>query len=162
MPEQRLEHDPGLVERVARAMLIRSDAAARAVLDLLAAEGWGDVAEAEIAVQRAREERDRYRAEWEHAKKQAEPILGYRFVLGPQVTPPIPVDFTEPHLAVVVARHAWVRAIGDAVSEHDAWGLLRTRPDGDITLYDVTEGSLWAATGRGGTIHLLLAREASS
>ena len=59
------------------------------------------------------------------------------------------------------ARSAWAEAIDEAVREHDAWGLLRTRPDGDVTLYDVvTPGSYWAATGRGGRSHLVLAREA--
>lgn len=88
-------------------------------------------------------------------------LLGYEFHLGLEVPQPIPVDFTKPRMDVDTARSAWAEAIDEAVREHDAWGLLRTRPDGDVTLYDVvTPGSYWAATGRGGRIHLVLAREA--
>lgn len=87
-------------------------------------------------------------------------LLGYRFVLGPEVPRPVPWDWTMPRQDVHAGRAAWVKAITEAVQYHDAWGLLRTRPDGDVTLYDVvTLGSFWASTGQGGTIHLLLARE---
>lgn len=50
--------------------------------------------------------------------------------------------------------------IEDAVRYEDAWGLLCTAPDGDVTLRDVlTDGSVWAATDAH-SAHLLLAREA--
>jgi len=90
-------------------------------------------------------------------------ILGFDFYLGPEVIKPTPIDFTLPKDVVLNARHAWVRELDEAVREHDAWGLLRTRPDGDVTLFDVSRThALWEATDRGGTIHLLLAREGAS
>lgn len=89
-------------------------------------------------------------------------LLGYEFHVGPEVERPIPWDFTMPRRDVDTGRAAWAEAIDEAVRYHDAWGLLRTRPDGDVTLYDVvTPGSLWAATDHGGTINLMLARDAS-
>ena len=89
-------------------------------------------------------------------------ILGFEFTVGPEVPKPSPIDFTRPPAVQECARRAWEGELEEAVRYHDAWGLLRTRPDGDVTLYDVvTPGSLWHATDRGGTIHLLLAREQS-
>lgn len=87
-------------------------------------------------------------------------ILGHTFILGPEVLPPVTYGWTMSYAKVMNARYAWQAAIEDAVRYEDAWGLLCTAPDMDVTLRDVlTPGAVWAAT-KASRVHLLLAREA--
>lgn len=94
------------------------------------------------------------------AAKRAATIRGFHFRQGPEVTRPIPFDWTMSWPKVDEARHAWARAIDEAARYEDAWGLLCTRPDGDVTLRDcLTPGATWEATSAS-AVHLLIAREA--
>ena len=85
------------------------------------------------------------------------------FTRGPEVPPPGghgPPGRPSSGWAAMEWRRAWRRDIDQAVRDEDAWGLLCTAPDCDVTLRDVlTPGAVWAATGAH-SVHLLLAREA--
>ena len=99
-------------------------------------------------------------AELAAARSATPAIRGFRFHQGPEITRPIPFDWTMSWPKVDEARHSWAEAIDEAVRYEDAWGLLCTRPDGDVTLRDcLTPGATWEATSAS-AVHLLLAREA--
>lgn len=98
-------------------------------------------------------------------------ILGWEFHLGVEVPSGSAnggIDFTQSPSQVIAARRRWMNALLDALRYNDAWAILVTRPDGDVVLYDVmprnqeTALGAWVATERGGTAHLLLAREGPS
>ena len=87
-------------------------------------------------------------------------LLGYTFELGPVTYRPTPVDPSRNWVDCTPERMAWVAILDEAIREHDAWGLLCTEPNGDITLRDVVSTDvIWDATGSH-SVHLLLAREA--
>ena len=87
-------------------------------------------------------------------------LLGFTFHLGPEVEKPPYVNWTRGTPEHDGWRRDWQDRIREAINYEDAWGLLCTAPDCDVTLRDVlTEGAVWAAT-EAGTVHLLLGREA--
>jgi hypothetical protein len=50
----------------------------------------------------------------------------------------------------------WGDILLDAISEHDPWGLLAMRPNGDLHLFSADPFGAWrAATYPAGRVHLL-------
>lgn len=87
-------------------------------------------------------------------------LLGFELYLGPEVPRPEYTGWTRGTADHDRWRRDWRARIEEAIRDEDAWGLLCTAPDGDVTLRDVlTEGAVWAATNAG-FVHLLLGREA--
>jgi hypothetical protein len=89
-------------------------------------------------------------------------ILGFEFYLGREVPPDKPIDKTLPPHEVSTRRSQWMRKIDGAVRDNDAWGVLVTRPNGDVVLHDVSKQRLYDATANAFTAHLLLAKESQS
>jgi len=84
-------------------------------------------------------------------------ILGLEFRLGQEIPCPGPMGFSTPVAAVLDTRTAWAGMISRAVTADGARGVLRVRPDGAVDLFDARAESLYLATDRAGTVHLLFA-----
>jgi hypothetical protein len=88
-------------------------------------------------------------------------ILGFEFYQGPEVPPPLPIDFTMKPGTIGMRREKWAALLEDQIHYHDAWGILIVKPNTDVLLFDsIQDASAYEATGWGGTAYLLLAKEA--
>lgn len=86
-------------------------------------------------------------------------VLGFEFYQGPEVPPPLPIDFTMGPATVDERRKAWAALLEDQVRYHDAWGIMIVKSNTDVLLFDVVQDySSYEATRWGGTAYLLLAR----
>lgn len=76
---------------------------------------------------------------------------------GEHLSAPEPLDRTIPDDEYLVRRRAWGHVLREAIRAEDAWGVLVTASNGDVTLCDVSHDGVWRATDIGGEARLVRA-----
>lgn len=83
----------------------------------------------------------------------------FDFIVGPQVPSGGIVSVDDTPVQVASSRGAWfVRVLAAVTAEPWAVGVQRTDPDGRLTIFDLSDDSLWEATSNAYAIHVLTVR----